>query len=281
MQKDNFIFFGTPRFAEIFLREIIQFGFVPRAVITNPDKPTGRKKIITPPLIKTLAEENDIPVFQNKPETFNIELGVSFGLVAAYGRIIPDSVIRLFPKGILCAHPSLLPELRGATPIQTALLENRKETGTTLFLLDKFVDHGAILAQEKITIMENDDYASLEEKLAKLSAKLFSETIGKYIAGEIKPILQNEGEVTLTKKFSRDDAFISEEDLLNAIAGKSAEKVFGKIRAFQTEPGAWTIKNGKQIKLLAAVLENGKLRLTRVQYEGKKPQALSSKESLS
>jgi methionyl-tRNA formyltransferase len=147
--------------------------------------------------------------------------------------------------------------------------------------LDKYVDHGAIIAQKKISIADDDDYSSLEEKLAKLSAELFSEVISKYLHGEITPSAQDEEKATLTKKFSRDDAFIPEDELHNAILGKNPTKVFGKIRAFQTEPGAWTIKNSKQVKLLGCVLEEGKLRLTQVQYEGKKPQILSSKESLS
>lgn len=274
MEKKNFIFFGTPRFAEIFLGELIENGLTPSMVITNPDRPAGRKKIITPPSVKTLAEGHGITVFQNKSETLNFKLGTSFGLVAAYGLIIPESVIRLFPKGVLCIHPSLLPELRGATPIQTALLENRAETGTTIFLLDKQIDHGAIIAQKKLAITGEDNYATLEEKLAKLSAELFSETIEKYLDGKIVPTPQDEKKATLTKKFSREDAFIEEKELKDAIEGKNSERVSAKIRAFSTEPGTWTIQNGKQIKLLECYILDGKLVLKKIQTEGKKPQTL-------
>lgn len=271
----NFAFFGTPRFAEIFLSGILARGFTPSFVVTNPDRPKGRKKEFTPPPVKVLAQKYGLAVLQPEKlsEKFQTD-GSEFGVVAAYGNIIPKSAIAAFPKGIIGVHPSLLPELRGATPIQSALLEEKKETGTSLFLLDEKVDHGPVLNTKRVTINNDDDYISLEEKLAKTSAELFLETIEKYLSGEIVPAPQDESKATFTKKFSREDTFVSEDELTQALKGNGAEKVAGKIRAFSAEPGAWTIQNGKQVKLLACRIENGKLKLTKIQTEGKNPQTL-------
>ncbi len=278
MQNAQFVFFGTPRFAEIFLSEILKRGFIPSLVICNPDRPAGRKKILTSPPVKALAEKHGIPVLQpenkNELETLNLKLETSFGLVAAYGEIIPTSVIQKFPKGIIGVHPSLLPEFRGATPIQAVLLERKEKTGISLFLLDEKVDHGPTIAQKNVAIGESDDYLSLEKKLALAGADLFVEKIGGYLSGEIKPTLQDESQATYTKKFSREDAFVPEDGLKNALDGRGAEGVCAKIRAFSAEPGAWTIQNGKQVKLLKCEIAGGKLVLKKIQPEGKKPQTL-------
>ena len=288
---NNFAFFGTPRFAEIFLSEIVRKGVVPSLVVTNPDRPAGRKKELAPPPVKVLAEKHGIPVFQEKLETLNLKLETQehgFGLVAAYGSIIPKSVIEIFPKGIICLHPSLLPELRGATPIQTALLEGREETGVSLFLMDEKVDHGQILSERKIAISENDDYVSLEEKLAKSGAELFIEIMPEYLSEKLSPIPQDESRATYTKKFPREAAFVPEAELKDALAGKGARQVSAKIRAFSKEPGAWTIIspgsstslgklnfcNPTQVKLLACEIVEGKLKLTKIQTESKKAQIL-------
>jgi methionyl-tRNA formyltransferase len=276
----DFIFFGTPRFAEIFLSELLEKGLKPKAVVTNPDRPAGRKKEMTPPAVKMIAEKSGIPVFQPESLTGANLPEAEFGVVAAYGSIVPESVINMFPKGIICVHPSLLPKYRGATPIQTAILNEERETGTTLFLLDKLVDHGPILAQKEMGIAADEDYLSLEEKLARISAELFSEVIGKYVSGKLEPLPQEESKATLTKKFSRDDAFVPADELKNACEGTGATRIYAKIRALNPEPGAWTRVNGKEIKLLEAEMRDGKLVVKTVQPEGKKPYSLNSSSSI-
>lgn len=275
-KNEQFIFFGSARFAEIFLAEIIQNAYRPHLVICNPDRPLGRKKILTAPPAKTLAEKKGIPVLQ--PEKLNADNvpAAPFGIVAAYGKIIPKSVLEKFPHGILCIHPSLLPKYRGATPIQSALLAGEKETGTTLFVLDEKVDHGPIIADIKIPIEENDDYYSLEEKLARGGAAIFLKSIGGYLAGTQKPHEQNHAAATLTEKFVRENAFIPEKIVIDAENGKDAFSVARKIKAFAAEPGAWTLKNGKEVKLLACTIRNEKLVLTKTQRAGKKPQTNTS-----
>ena len=279
MNNSKFIFFGSPRFAEIVLSNLLEEGFIPSTVICNPDKPTGRKKIITSPKVKTLAEKHNIPVLQPKKLTDEIIRNYAFGVVAAYANIIPKSVIELFPKGIIGIHPSLLPKLRGATPIQSAILKGEKKTGVSLFLIDEKVDHGPIIAKSEIPISDEDTYLTLEEKLGLLGAKLLINKIDDYLSGEITPSPQNDEEATLTKKFIREDAFIEIGEILEAENGKNTEEVSRKIRAFYPEPGAWTIQKGKQIKLLDCRVENEKLILKKIQIEGKKPQSLNSNKS--
>ncbi len=276
----DFVFFGTPRFAEIFLSELLEKGLRPKAVVTNPDRPVGRKKELTPPPIKILAEKAGIPVYQPSKLLRDDLPDAKLGVLAAYGSIVPQSIIDSFPKGIICIHPSLLPKYRGATPIQTAILNEERETGTTLFLLDKFVDHGPLLAQEKAEIGTGETYLSLETKLARLSAKLFSEIAEGYVSGKVAPVPQNEAGATLTKKFSREDAFVPADELKNACEGIGGAPIYAKIRALNPEPGAWTRIHEKEIKLLEAEMKDDKLVLKVVQPEGKKPYSLNSSSSI-
>jgi methionyl-tRNA formyltransferase len=275
----KFAFFGTPRFAEIILERLIQNGFVPSALICNPDRPVGRKKVITPPPTKLLAQKHNIPISQpEKLEIRNLrlEIGkVDFALAAAYGKIIPKDIISTFPKGMIGVHPSLLPKYRGASPIQTAILNGEKETGITLFLIDEKTDHGKIIAQNTITITSNDNYNSLEEKLAEIGAELAIKTIPDYIDGKIITEEQNHTEATLTKKFETEDGFVSSEALQLAFNGEKSFELHKKICALNPEPGVWTLQNGKRIKLLESKLKDGKLILKKIQIEGKTPQILN------
>lgn len=272
INKNTFIFFGSPHFAEIFLADILKAGYIPQMVVCNPDRPVGRKKILTPPPVKVLAEKNDIPVFQPEKLDAKTITNCDYAVVAAYSKIIPETIITRFPNGVIGVHPSLLPAFRGATPIQNALLSGIMETGTSLFLIDKEIDHGPLLREEEIKIEENDNYASLEEKLAHGGAKIFVETIENYLAGRITLKEQNHEKATFTKKFSRDDAFINPLDLENAKNGKDTFLITRKIKAFSTEPGAWTKQEEKEVKLLDCVIQENKLVLTKIQFEGKKPQ---------
>jgi methionyl-tRNA formyltransferase len=279
----KYVFFGTPQFAAVILERLIQAGIVPSLVVTNPDRPAGRKGILTPPPVKVLAQAQGIPVAQ--PEAladFKFQISnfkFSFAVLAAYGKIIPKEIIEAFPKGIVVVHPSLLPRYRGATPIQSAILNGDKTTGTTLILMDEKVDHGAIVASRQYEVASSETYATLHDKLAEISADLLIETLPRYLDGEIKPVPQNEAFATYTKKFSADDAFVSEADLEKAQkeGGEIAVSTYRKIRALNPEPGVFTItkdpSGGKpqRIKLLEAKIMNGKLKLTKIQKEGGRP----------
>lgn len=288
MSKNNFVFFGTPRFAAIILEKLIKNGWVPRALVCNPDRPVGRHQIITPPPAKEIvvrSKELGIKIFQ--PETEEELAGISdelfpeadFGILAAYGQIIPREIIERANSGIIGVHPSLLPKFRGSSPIQSAILEGVSETGVSLFLMDEKVDHGPILAEQKISL-DNLFYHSreLENRLAELAGDLLIETLPKFIEGKIAPLPQNESLATYTRKFTTRDSYISPEELNLAISGEDREKVFEierKIRALNPEPGVWTLEQTqdkpKRIKILKALIKENKLVLKTIQPEGKKP----------
>ncbi|MEW6617617.1 MAG: methionyl-tRNA formyltransferase [Patescibacteria group bacterium] len=275
----KFAFFGTPRFAEIVLEELIAQGLIPSVVICNPDRPVGRKKIITPPPTKLLAQKHNIAVSQPEKleaETWKAEVGeIDFTVVAAYGKIIPKEILNTPKFSTLGIHPSLLPKHRGASPIQTAILDGDEETGVSLFLVDEKVDHGKIIAEDATIILANDTYLSLEKRLAKLGADLLITTLPEYIGGKIIPKEQDEGEATFTKKFETQNGFIASDVLDAALQGEKAFWIHKKICALNPEPGVWTIKNEKRMKLLESELRGEKLVLKKIQIEGKTPQILN------
>lgn len=274
----NYAFFGSPKFAAVILEKLIAAKMPPAVVICNPNRPAGRKQIITPPPTKVLAEKHGITVLQ--PET--LDEGLIFkilnskfdvAVVAAYAKILPQAIIDAFRLGIIGVHPSLLPKYRGATPIQNALLAGEAETGTTLFLLDEKVDHGKIVSSIKYKILSQDTYTSLIEKLAALSGDLLTENLPKFIKGKIKPKIQDEALATATKKFVTGDAFVDPVILSEAknLGGGAAIKIDRLIRALNPEPGVWSTQNNKRVKLLEAEIVNGILKIKKIQIEGGKP----------
>ena len=264
----KYVFFGTPDFAAGVLEKLIEAKIPPVAVVCNPDRPFGRKKVITPPPVKVLAEKHALEVFQ--PENLDADAirglkqyGADVFVVAAYSKILKKDIIEIPRLGVIGVHPSLLPKYRGATPIQSVILDGEKETGTTLFMIDEKVDHGSILAQEILPI-ENPTYKELEHQLARLSGKLLAETLPKFITGSITPKPQDESKATLTKKFETADAKVDLEK-------DPPAEIERRIRAFNPEPGAWAMINGKRTKLLEAELVDGKLKLKTIQVAGKNP----------
>ena len=280
-------FFGTPRFAEIVLKKLIETGMKPRVVVCNPDQPVGRDQILTPPPTKIIAAEYDILVWQpEKPLVgqFEILKNNDVFIIAAYGKIIPGEILKIPKNGSIVLHPSLLPKYRGATPIRSAILAGEKEIGVTIIKMDKKIDHGPILSQRKIKT-EKKSYLELRDELAEVGAKLLIETLPKYLNNEIVPKAQNHNEATFTKKFSSDDAYVLPEKLKTAFqkSGKEAEEIERMIRALNPEPGVWTefeeqygnLPKGKRIKLLESEIKGGKLILTEIQIAGKIPRRVS------
>jgi len=268
----TYLFFGTPEFAAIILEKLISAGFLPRAVVCNPDKPVGRKKIITPPPVKQLIAERKEQIVILQPEKLDSSLkfqvsslNPDFFVVAAYSKILPKEILNIPKLGSIGVHPSLLPKYRGPTPIQTAILNGETETGVTLYLMDEKVDHGPILAKRELEFpISNFQFPILLKKLAELGGDLLIETLPKFLRGEIKPLAQNETQATYTKKFTAEDGFVDLEKDEPALIER-------KIRAFNPEPGVWTIKNGKRMKILEAQIIDKRLVLKKIQVEGKKP----------
>ena len=237
----NIIFFGTSEFAVPALKALVTEKYDIVAVITQPDKPTGRKQTPTPPPVKIAAEKLGLKVLQpqnlkietleNLLEIVNCKLKIDIGIVAAYGKILPKQFLDAPEYGFINIHPSLLPKYRGPSPIQTAVLNGEAETGVSIMLIDEQIDHGAILVQQKFEI-RNSKFEIIAKDLAELGAKLLIETLPKYISGEIKPQPQDHSQATFTKMFTRADGRIN--------WSEPAEKTYNQIRALNPEPGTWT-----------------------------------------
>lgn len=255
----KFAFFGTPNFAATILKELVEAGLAPALIICNPDRPAGRKQVVTPPPTKIIGEASGIPVWQPEKllasECSEKLAGMDFAVVAAYAKIISGEIIAQPRLGMIGVHPSLLPKYRGTTPIQSAILSGESVTGTTLFILDEKVDHGAIIAQAQAPLVEAETYTSLEKKLALLSGRLLIEKLPLFQQGAIKPIPQIETEATMTKKFKTEDGFVDAEKM-------TTEEFYRKVRALNPQPGAYAIKNGLRVKIIDRET---------VQHEGRTP----------
>ncbi|GEM_PF-1092929 len=284
----NFAFFGNAEFSAIVLRKLLDAGLIPAAIVCAPDKPLGRKQILTPSPVKQLIEKepaslrDNLEIFQpgTKEELLAAadelsSLHPDFFVVAAYPRIIPESILRIPRLGTIGVHPSLLPRHRGASPIQTSVLEGDSTAGTSLFLMDEKVDHGPLITQQSLKNYDPNlaTYEKLQKELAELSGDLLVQNIPPFFNQETKPQAQNESQATYTKKFSSDDGYVSGEDLESAqnSGGAAAREIDRKIRALNPEPGVWTMQNGSRIKLLDAKIIDGKLKLLKIQKEGKTP----------
>lgn len=246
--KIKIIFFGTPEFSVPAFRFLIEKKYNIIAVVTAPDKPAGRKKILTPPPVKTFAQQNNIPVFQpaslkKDAEFFQKfkELKPDLCVIVAYGKIIPKDYLDIPEYDFVNIHPSLLPKYRGPSPIQSAILNGDKKTGVTIMLADEEVDHGPTISQLKIQISKVKIFEKISQELAELGAKLLIQTLPDYISEKIKPQPQNHEEATFTKMFSREDGKIN--------WNQPAEKIFNRIRALNPEPGTWTIWHGKILNI--------------------------------
>ncbi|MCD6500736.1 methionyl-tRNA formyltransferase [bacterium] len=230
------IFMGTPEFGAIILEKLAETPFKPILVVTSPDKPVGRKQILTPPPVKVIAQKYGIPVEQ-PDEIENCKLKIEnlkpdLGIVAAYGKILPKDILNIPKFGFLNVHPSLLPKYRGPSPIRSVILENEEETGVTIILMDEKMDHGPILKQKGLKLRGEETFEKLTKDLAELGSTLLINTIPFWLKGVIEPRPQDEREATYTKIFTREDGEINWQ--------KSAEQIEREIRAFYPWPGSYT-----------------------------------------
>lgn len=263
----KFAFFGTPQFAVGVLDELEKAGLLPSLVVTAPDKPRGRKLIITPPEVKVWANARNIPVLQPEKldETFSSQLSTfNLFIVVAYGKIIPKHILEISKLGALNVHPSLLPRLRGASPIQSAILTEEK-TGVTIMLLDEEMDHGPIVAQKEYASLNWPPKASkLEAVLARLGGEMLAETLPNFVTGEITPVTQDHSSATYCKKIQKEDGLIN----LN----EDSKKNFRKIQAFNVWPRAYFFHEmrGKKMRVIITEAEvcEGSLIIKKVLPEG-------------
>ncbi len=280
-QRSNvsFVYFGTPELSAEVLEYLKIAGFLPALIVTNPDRPQGRKMVVTPPPVKLWAIENNIPFLQ--PEELNQESRIKIHdfqpdlfIVVAYGKILSKEVLDIPKKGTLNIHYSLLPKYRGASPMESAILNDDKDVGVTIMLMDSKMDHGPIVASQRL---ENKEWPMKASELRKacneLGAKLLIETISKWIEGKIEAVPQVHSNATYTKKFEKKDGEI---DL-----GKDAYQNFLKIQAFDDSIGTFFFtsppfkggdERGGRIRVVikSAEYKDGVLEIIRVVPEGKK-----------
>lgn len=245
-------FFGTHNFATHILKHLIaDERFTVSRVITQPDKPVGRKKILTPPPVKILAQQHGIEVMQPEslknvdPELFSSS---DIGVTAQYGLLIPKAILEAFPHGMLNVHTSLLPAYRGASPIQSAILHGEKKTGVTIMRMDVGLDTGPILLQKEIEIGPDETYLDIDARLAEIGAQTLIEAIPPFISGELEPIQQDESQATTCTQLSRDDGQID--------WTMTTQEIYNRYRAFLPWPGVWTSWQEKRIKIHSCAPSN-------------------------
>ncbi len=295
MSKARVLFMGTPDFAvpslRLLLEEKDQVEVI--GVVTQPDRPKGRKKVLTPPPVKVEAIKHDLPVFQpqklRSEEAIRqvLELQPDLIVTAAYGQILPEPVLNAPKYGCINVHASLLPKYRGGAPIHHAIINGEKETGVTIMYMVKALDAGDMLLQRAIPITSGDNVGTMHDKLANLGAELLKEVLPSILDGTVQAVPQDDEQATFAPNITREDEKIDWE--------RTAQELDCQIRGLCPWPVAYTLWKGKPFKIWKASVVNeetqgepgtvirldnngivvatgkGLLRLTEVQPSGKKP----------
>ena len=238
---------GSPDFAVPILQALIDtYSIV--GVVTQPDRPAGRGRKMTPPPVKCLADELNIPTIQSErlrsDQAAKDQLkkwNPDVIIVAAFGQILRKDVLELAPFGCVNVHASLLPRWRGVSPIQAAILNGDEKSGVTIIKMDAGIDTGPIIQQQVIAIEPEDTGGALFDKLAQLGAQVLSETLPAYLAGKLAPTPQGESPTPYTHLLKKTDAVLD--------FSKSAEVLARQVRAFNPWPGAYTHRDGKPLKI--------------------------------
>lgn len=293
------VFMGTPDYAVKTLEAVIAAGHDIAAVFAQPDKPVGRKHILTAPPVKVCAEQHGIKVYQpetlkdGKAEEIIREINPDVIVVVAYGKILPKKILDIPEFGCVNGHASLLPKYRGASPIQWCIVCGEKKTGVTTQLMDDGIDTGDILETAEVEIGEEETAEELFERLSVISAELMVSTLEKLSKGEIIPRKQDESKATYAPIIKKEMALLG--------FNKTAEEIHNAVRGYYSWPCAYFFLGGKRIKVISARIgekttesagtvicnseelviacgENSSIKLVTVQPEGSKP--MSSKQFL-
>ena len=238
---------GTPAFSVPILEGLIEQGYEIQAVVTQPDRPVGRKKVITATPVKEAALAHHLLVLQpekisGSPEMEKIqELKPDIIVTAAFGQFLPEKLLQVPTYGAVNVHASLLPKYRGGAPVHYAIINGETEAGVTIMEMIKKMDAGGIFSQGKVAITKQDDVGSMFEKLSLLGRDLLLETLPKILSGELTPIPQNEDAVTFSPNISREEEEINWE--------KTAEEVDNQVRGMRPWPIAYTTYEGTRWKL--------------------------------
>ena len=252
-KKDlNLLFMGTPEISAYVFEQMILDGYHFVGLVAQPDHPVGRKGIIEKVPTKVIAEKYNIPVFQpikiRKDFSFMDDLKVDLVITLAYGQIVPQGFLDIPRFGCLNLHGSLLPKLRGASPVQTALINNEKVTGVTLMEMVAAMDAGRMYGKKEVIIDEEDNATSLFKKISEAAKDLVLELLPKYVDGELEGIPQNEEEVTFCSLIK------PEQEKLDL--SKDILEVYGYIRGLSDEPGAYLYLDNQKLKIFKAKIAN-------------------------
>lgn len=241
------VFMGTPDFSVPVLRQIIADGYDVIGVVTQPDRPVGRKRVLTPPPVKVEALKHGIPVFQpekiRQPEELEKILSLKPDLIvtAAFGQILPKELLQAPAYGCINVHASLLPELRGGAPIHYAIIQGKKKTGITIMYMVEKLDAGDILTQIEVPITEEDNVGTLHEKLSAAGSELLSKTLPQLLEGKLTPIPQNNKEATFASNIKREQEKID--------WTMTGEEIYNHIRGLNPWPVAFTLLDGQVLKV--------------------------------
>lgn len=261
------VFCGSDSFSTEILAALVGAGLNVMAVITETSKTAGRGQVLVDTEVLTYAKENNIAVFQ--PETIQDltyvikQLKPELLILASYGKILPAEALDIPVYGCINVHPSLLPKYRGATPIQSAILNGDPETGVTIMRMAPSVDAGEIISQINVPLTSTDTFTELKQKLAEVGARQLLQTIPIYLSGQAKLLSQDPEAVTKTTKLTKEMGEIN--------WSKSAAEIDRQIRALNPWPGTYTFLEGKRLKIIQARVQDNKLELQTVQLEGKTP----------
>lgn len=245
------IFMGTPGFSVPILQALFESDYEVIAVVTQPDRPVGRKRVLTPPPVKELALQHNVPIYQ--PEKISgseemaelIALEADLIVTAAYGQFLPTKLLNAPKYRAINVHASLLPKYRGGAPVHYAIIDGEKETGVSIMYMERKMDAGDVLVQKSIPIEASDDVQAMFDKLSILGRDLLMETLPKLFAGDINPVPQDESKVTFSPNISREEERIDWE--------LTATQIANKIRGMRPWPVAHALLNDERCKMWAAV----------------------------
>lgn len=251
----NIVFMGTPDFARESLKALLDAGHKILGVFTQPDKKSGRGQKVNFSSVKEFALERNLKIFQpnslKTEESFNLikELNPELIVVVAYGKILPKNILDIPDKGCINVHGSLLPEYRGAAPIQWAILDGKKEAGVTTMFMDEGMDTGDVLLEEKVSINNDETSGELFSRLSVIGAKLLIKTIKCLEEKKLVPKKQDNDLATYTKMLTKEMGLID--------WNQSAIKIYNLVRGLNPWPVAYTFLDGKKVKIYKVkVLKN-------------------------
>lgn len=250
------VFMGTPDFSVPVLRSVIQAGYEVIAVVTQPDRPVGRKKVLTPPPVKVEAQKHGIPVLQpekvkNKEDLQAVlNLEPELIITAAFGQILPKQLLDAPKYGCINVHASLLPELRGGAPIHYSIIQGKEKTGITIMYMAEKLDAGDILTQVEVEIAKDDTVGSLHDKLSEAGSKLLLETLPPLLKGDLLPKQQDENLATFAYNIKREEEKIQ--------WSKPAIEIYNHIRGMNPWPVAYTTLSDAVMKVWASVIIESK-----------------------